>query len=351
MKRKRTRVIKIGNIFIGGNNPVAIQSMTKTATSDIEATLKQLKALKEAGCEIARLAINDEKSVRAIKEIKEQTGLALVADIHFDWRLACLVIENGIDKIRLNPGNIYKMEELKEIVKCARYARIPIRVGVNSGSVRLKNKSKSLADNMVRAALDYIKTIEKLGFHNLVISLKAADILDTIQAYRKISLLCDYPLHLGLTATGLPAQGVVKSSIALGILLSEGIGDTIRVSLTDRPEEEVKIAKSILEALGLRKFGPEIISCPTCGRCRVDLTSIVKELGNKLSTVSYQRADRAGRVAVMGCSVNGPGEARHADIGIAFEKFGRGVLFKKGRPLYRVSASDCIDALLNQMRK
>ena len=349
VKRRKTKSVRIGSVVIGANNPIAIQSMTKTKTSNIKATLKQIKQLKDAGCDIVRLAVNDSKSAEAIRAIKKEAGLALVADIHFNWRLACLAIKNGIDKIRLNPGNIYKIDELKEVVKCAKDARIPIRIGVNSGSVKI-NKRKSLAENMTESALNYIKNIEKLGFNNLVISLKASDIFDTIGAYRKISRVCDYPLHLGLTATGLPISGAIKSSIALGILLSEGIGDTIRVSLTDNPLEEVKVAKGILESLCLRNFGPEIISCPTCGRCSVDLAKIVRGLETRLATMDYKLSATPLKIAVMGCIVNGPGEAKASDIGIAFEKFGKGVLFKRGMPLRKIAAGKCINELLNELK-
>ncbi|MDD5236717.1 MAG: flavodoxin-dependent (E)-4-hydroxy-3-methylbut-2-enyl-diphosphate synthase [Candidatus Omnitrophica bacterium] len=350
MKRRKTRVVRIGRVSIGGDNPIAIQSMTKTRTSDVRATLDQIRCLEEAGCDIVRLAVNDIQSAAAIKEIKKGTKVPLVADIHFDWRLAIAAIENGIDKIRLNPGNIRDRKELKAIISCAKARGIPIRVGVNSGSVK-KTARSTLVKDMVKSALDYVKTIEGLGFKNMVISLKGADISDTVEAYRKISSLCNYPLHLGLTATGLPAQGAISSSIALGILLSEGIGDTIRVSLTAQPQEEVKVAKYILESLGLRNFGPRIISCPTCGRCAVDLAKIVKDLEHSLSNGGHRLSKHTTKVAIMGCAVNGPGEARQADIGIAFEKMGNGVFFKKGKPLYKVSAANCINTLLKEMKE
>ncbi|MCM8763353.1 MAG: flavodoxin-dependent (E)-4-hydroxy-3-methylbut-2-enyl-diphosphate synthase, partial [Candidatus Omnitrophica bacterium] len=326
-ERNKKKVIKIGNVLIGGNNPIAIQAMTKTRTSNVRATLKQIKRLEDRGAEIVRLAVNDLAAAKAIRRIKKDARVPLVADIHFDWRLAVEAIKNGIDKIRLNPANIAKKDQIKEIVKYAHAAKIPIRIGVNSGSLKNLNKNKSLADNMVKNALDYIKLIEDLGFDNLVISLKAADIFETIQAYRKISTLTNYPLHLGLTATGLSTQGAIKSAIVLGILLSEGIGDTIRVSLTAGPEEEVMVAKYILQALGLRKFGPEVISCPTCGRCAINLVKIVRNFESKLSTVNHQSLANI-KIALMGCSVNGPGEAKQADMGIAFEKQGTGIFFK-----------------------
>lgn len=349
IKRHKTRTIKIGNCSIGGNSPVAIQSMTKTATSNISATIKQIQRLQEYGCEIVRLAVNDPAAALAIKKIKKETNIPLVADIHFDWRLACEAINNGIDKIRLNPGNIYKERDIREIILQAKRAHIPVRIGANSGSIRNFDKKKSTAMNLVGSVLDYIKIIEALGFYELVVSLKAADIFDTIEAYRKIAELCNYPLHIGLTATGAPSLGIVKSSIAIGILLSQGLGDTIRVSLTEKPQEEVLAARRILLSLGLRSFGPQIISCPTCGRCAVNLTRIVKDLDSKLSAVSPQPSAKPTKVAVMGCVVNGPGEAKDADLGVAFEKTGKGLLFKKGKPMYKVSPQGCIPSLLQEM--
>jgi (E)-4-hydroxy-3-methylbut-2-enyl-diphosphate synthase len=344
--RRKTRVIKIGNIRIGGNNPIAVQSMAKTRTADVEKTTKQIKELERLGCEIVRLAIKDEQDARAIKQIKNNTSLPVVADIHFNWRLAITAIDSGADKIRLNPGNIYKKEEIKEIVAALKQAGIPLRVGVNSGSVRdLNSKKLSMPDKLVAGSLSYIRIIERLKFHDIVVSLKASTVLDTVAAYRKMSVLCDYPLHLGVTATGSPYSGAIKSSIAVGSLLLEGIGDTIRVSLTDKPQQEVRAAKAILEALGLRHFGPEIISCPTCGRCEVDLVKIVRELESRLSTIYYRPLTHPLKVAVMGCVVNGPGEAREADVGIAFGKK-EGLMFKGGRIIKKVTYSNCVDSLL-----
>lgn len=365
--RREARVIKIGNVSIGGNNPVAIQSMVKSKTADIEATIKQIRELENSGCEIARLAIKDDSDARALKKIKPHITLPLVADIHFNWRLALEAIDNGADKIRLNPGNIYKKEEIREIVAALKSAKIPLRVGVNSGSVKIGDRRKvsgirknlkpitynprpSISYFMVQSALDYIKIIEGFGFYDIVVSLKASNALDTIESYRKIAKLCDYPLHLGVTASGLPKQGAIKSGIALGALLLEGIGDTIRVSLTDEPKEEVKAAKNILEALGLRRFGPEIISCPTCGRCEVDLLNIVRALEEKLSTLNCKLLTLPAKVAVMGCVVNGPGEAREADVGIAFGSK-EGLLFKKGKSIKKVSFARCADVLLKEMCK
>jgi (E)-4-hydroxy-3-methylbut-2-enyl-diphosphate synthase len=358
--RHKTKIVRIGNIDIGSDNPIAIQSMAKTKTADIESTLKQIKELENAGCEILRLAIKDILDARALKKIKPKINIPVVADIHFNWRLALDAIANGADKIRLNPGNIYKRSEIKEIVSALKLAKIPLRIGLNSGSVRDLNSRRSMPDKLVKAALDYIKIIEGLKFYDIVVSLKASTVLDTIEAYRKLSRLCNYPLHLGLTATGSSLQGTVKSAIAVGTLLLEGIGDTIRISLTDKPLQEVKAAKYILEALQLRKFGPEIISCPTCGRCEVDLLKIVRELENSLacypvSRLSSSTGKQANRqtgkplkVAIMGCVVNGPGEARQADIGIAFGK-NEGLLFKDGKPVKKVSFNRCVDTLLKEL--
>ncbi len=359
--RRKTKVIKIGNIRIGGNNPIAIQSMIKAATADIEEVVKQAEQLRLAGCEIIRLAVKDEPDALALRRIKKEMRLPIVADIHFNWQLAIKAIDSGVDKIRLNPGNIYKKQELKEIAAAAKLHRIPIRVGVNSGSIRHKaqehpacpagrKSTRAQVDMMVDSALDYIKILEGFKFYDIVVSLKAADILDTVEACRKMSEVCAYPLHLGTTATGAPANGAIKSGIALGALLMDGIGDTIRVSLTDNPREEVKVARCILESLGLRSFGPEIISCPTCGRCRVDLVTMVKELEVKLSTMDYGLWTHPLKVAVMGCIVNGPGEARAADIGIAFAEK-EGLLFKKGKAVRKVSFSDCADVLLKELEK
>ena len=351
INRRRPKTIRIGRVSIGGDNPIAIQSMTKTPTKEVGATLKQIKELESAGCEIIRLSIADGEDASAIRKIKSATRLPLVADIHFDFRLALAAIDNGIDKIRLNPGNIYKKEEIREVARAAKMAHIPIRVGVNSGSLReLKtqnSKLKNMSGAMVKNALDYIKILEGFKFYDIVISLKASNIFDTIDAYRKMAKACDYPFHLGMTATGEPSYGIIKSAISLGALLSEGIGDTLRISLTESPGEEVKAAKAILQVLGLRHFQPEIISCPTCGRCEVDLVGIVKDLEKKLN---HQLPAKPIKVAVMGCIVNGPGESKEADIGIAFAKK-QGLLFRKGRPIRKISVDTCITELLKEMER
>jgi (E)-4-hydroxy-3-methylbut-2-enyl-diphosphate synthase len=367
IKRRKTREIRIGNVLIGAKHPVAIQSMAKTKTSQVKETVRQIQELESAGCEIVRVAVKDKGDAAAIALIKPEIKIPLVADIHFDWRLALAAIDNGVDKIRLNPGNIYKKDQVREVVQAAKLSGIPIRVGLNSGSLKSHHVTKSPshqspADKMVKSALDYIKILEGFNFNDIVISLKAQNVLETVEAYRLMAKSCDYPLHLGVTATGLKFDGLVKSSVAIGVLLLEGIGDTIRVSLTDNPKEEIRAAKAILESLGLRSFGPEIISCPTCGRCEVDLVRIVKELGKKLSAVhSLRSTDKSCRlstvdrrrplkIAVMGCVVNGPGEARQADLGVAFGKK-EGLLFKKGKTIKKVSADRCVSVLMEEIDK
>jgi len=352
--RRKTKIIKIGEVFIGGDNPIAIQSMTKTKTADIEKTIRQIKELESIGCEIVRLAVKDSQDANALRMIKRRVSAPIVADIHFDWRLAIEAIDSGIDKIRLNPGNIYKKDQIGEIVKAAKLRRIPIRVGVNSGSlpdtIRKTSKTKNTAEMMVKAAWDYIKLLEKLRFYDIVVSLKSSDIFDTIEAYRRMSRLCDYPFHLGVTATGSPYSGVIKSGVALSILLLQGLGDTIRVSLTDKPKAEVRAAKSILETIGSRSFGPQIISCPTCGRCEVDLINIVKALEERLLSIDYGLWTRPMKLAVMGCIVNGPGEAKEADLGVAFGRK-EGLLFRKGKAIRKVSLNNCTDILLKEISK
>ena len=343
---KRTREIKIGNVYIGANHPVAIQSMAKTRTGEVEKTVSQIKELAACGCEIVRVAIKDKEDARAIAAIKRKIKIPLVADIHFDWRLALAAIDNGADKIRLNPGNIYKRDQVKEVSRAAKMAGIPIRVGLNSGSI---GENKDQVIQIVKLGQQYIKMLEGFGFRDLVISLKCQNVVDTVAAYRRMAKICDYPLHLGVTATGAPFSGLVKSSVAIGALLLEGIGDTIRVSLTDTPKEEVRAAKAILEAVGLRFFRPEIISCPTCGRCEVDLVRIVKELEGRLQAQSSGSRAAGLKIAVMGCVVNGPGEAKQADLGIAFGKKD-GLLFKKGKTIKKVSADRCVEVLINEIK-
>lgn len=340
IKRKKTRQIKVGNVRTGGGAPVSIQSMTKCDTSDVKATVAQIKRLELAGCEIVRVAIKDAEDAAAVKAIKKSARIPVVCDIHFDYRLALACIKAGADKIRLNPGNVSQKAQIAEVARAAKDARIPIRVGVNSGSA-----GSSAPASLVRAATGYIKILEALDFHDIIISLKASDVVSTVEAYRKMSDLCDYPLHLGVTAAGPHDSGIVKSAIGIGSLLLDGIGDTMRVSLTADPVEEVAAAKRILSALGVRRFGPDIISCPTCGRCQVDLVGIVKKVEHAILNTQYSILKRPVTIALMGCEVNGPGEAREADIGIAFGR-GSGALFKKGKIVKKVAAKNAVTELL-----
>ena len=347
IKRRKTRQIKVGGVKIGGGAPVSIQSMTNTVTSDVRSTISQIKRLETAGCEIARVAVKSFEDAEAIRAIKRSANIPVVADIHFDYRLALRAIKSGADKIRINPGNMRDANEVAEVVKAARNARIPIRIGVNSGSAGKSSQFSVLSSQtLVRSAMKYIRLFEKMKFHDIIISLKSSDVHSTVEAYRKISGLCDYPLHLGVTAAGPYDPGIVKSSIGIGSLLLDGIGDTIRVSLTADPVEEVAAAKRILQAVGVRRFGPDIISCPTCGRCQVNLIAIVNDLESKLSTMDYGPWTKSAlSIAVMGCEVNGPGEAREADIGVAAGKRS-GVLFKKGKIIKRIHEKDFVKEIL-----
>ncbi len=352
MKRRKTRVIKIGKVKVGEGAPISVQSMTKTKTSDIKATVGQIKDLESIGCEIIRVAVKDEADARVIKKIKKRINIPLEADIHFNYRLALSAIESGSDAIRLNPGNIYRPDEIGEIVKVAKKKKIPIRVGINSGSLKSRGtRHKAQGTAMVKSALEYIKILEKLNFYDIMVSLKASDVLTTVEAYREMAHLCDYPFHLGITAAGLSFEGGIKSAMGLGILLSEGIGDTIRVSLTAKPEEEIRVARWILSGLGLRQFGPQVISCPTCGRAQIDVVKLAQDLEEKLLSTRYSLlSTRPVKVAIMGCEVNGPGEAREADIGIAGGKH-CGVLFKRGKIVSRVKEKDIISVLLKNINK
>lgn len=348
-ERRKTRTVKVGNVRIGSDYPVSIQSMTKTDTRDVDATVNEIHALEAAGCEIVRSAVKDSKSAKALSEIRKRISIPLVADIHFDHKLALLVIKGGIDKIRINPGNIYKTDEVSAVIDAAAEAGIPIRIGINSGSLRKSSSpSENESDEMVKSALQYTERFRKKDFNDLVISLKSASCETTIAAYRKIAGECDYPLHLGVTAAGLPEDGIVRSSIGIGALLVDGIGDTVRVSLTGDPTEEVGVAKRILSSVGVRDFGHDIISCPTCGRCQVDLVSIVKELEGELKKASKPpgEEDKQLTIAIMGCEVNGPGEAMNADIGIAFGS-GKGAIFRHGKILKTVKVGSAIKELLN----
>lgn len=334
-----SKVVKVGDILIGGGNPVVIQSMTNTTTSDVEATVSQINKLEEAGCQLVRMTINNEEAAKAIGEIKKRVNLPLCADIHFDYKLALLAIENGIDKLRINPGNIGSDENIKAVVEKAKEKNIPIRIGVNSGSIEkhiLEKYGKPTADGMVESAMYHINLLEKNGFTDIVVSLKASNVKMMVEAYRKISKLVNYPLHLGVTEAGTAFQGTVKSAIGIGSLLVDGIGDTIRVSLTEDPVEEIKVAKEILKVLGLIEAGVEIISCPTCGRTEIDLIGLAKKVEKE-----FENEKKKVKIAVMGCVVNGPGEAREADYGVAGGK-GVGVLFKKGKIVKKVKESEIL---------
>ena len=350
---RKTRQVRLGNIRIGKGAPISIQSMTNTDTRDINVTLRQIRALGRAGCEVIRIAVKDTDSARAIAKIKKKVSIPIEADIHFDYKLALLAIESGVDAIRLNPGNIHKPIQVKCIIAACKEKKIPVRIGVNSGSLRKLKNTESIADNMVKAALRYIKLFEKEDFYQIMISLKASDVVTTITAYRKIAVLCKYPLHLGVTAAGQGKEAIIKSAIGIGTLLSEGIGDTIRVSLTGDPVEEVFVGKEILQALGLRSFRHEVISCPTCGRCQVDLIKIVRQFRKRLaacnSCLPAGRAqlttDKQLQIAIMGCEVNGPGEAKEADIGVAFGR-NSGILFKKGKIARKIRSKDAVKELI-----
>lgn len=348
-----TRQVKVGNILIGGGAPVSIQSMTNTDTRDIFATLKQIDALQEAGCEIVRLAIPDETAARAFAEIKKNSVLPLVADIHFSSELALMVMDGGADKVRINPGNIGSEDKVRRVLEKAKSCGIPIRIGVNSGSVekRLIEKYGGVtADALVESAMDAIAYAESFGFYDLVVSLKSSDIRMNFDAYRKLSLMTDVPLHVGLTEAGIGEDARRKSALGIGAILLEGIGDTIRVSLTGDPVEEVKLAKNILNDIGLRRSGIQFVSCPTCGRTQVDLPTIAQNIKDRLYPYS-ERLERAGKyltVAVMGCPVNGPGEAKNADLGVACGK-GVGMIIKRGKTVRKVVESEICSALVKEL--
>ncbi|OQW98797.1 MAG: 4-hydroxy-3-methylbut-2-en-1-yl diphosphate synthase [Elusimicrobia bacterium A5] len=353
----KTKKIRIGNIFIGGGEPIRVQSMTKTKTLDWKSTVNQIKKLEDVGCEIIRVAVPDMLSAKVLSKIKKNIKIPLVADIHFDWRLAVESINQGVDKIRINPGNIGSRENIEKIVTAAKKRKIPIRIGVNSGSLKILKKSdgwirmspEERANQMVKELMENIKILESMDFADIVISLKANDVPTTILANQIFSKKRNYPIHLGITEAGTEFSGIIKSTAAFGILLNQSIGDTIRVSLTASPEEEVKTGWEILKALGLRKRGIEIISCPTCGRCETDLIKIVHQLEKKLSSFIIYHSSLPLKVAVMGCIVNGPGEAKDADIGIAGGK-GFGLLFKKGKPVKKIPQSKWVDEIIKEIK-
>lgn len=342
MERSITREIKIGNKVIGGNNPILIQSMTNTKTEDVAATVAQIKQLEEAGCDIIRCAVPTMEAAKAISEIKKQISIPLVADIHFDYKLAIAAMENGADKIRINPGNIGSEDRVKAVVDVAKQRNIPIRVGVNSGSLEKEfvEKYKGVtAEGLVESALGKVKLIEDMGYDNLVISIKSSDVMMCVKAHQLISTKTNYPLHVGITEAGTLISGNIKSSIGLGLILNQGIGDTIRVSLTGDPIEEIKSAKLILRTLGLRKGGIEVVSCPTCGRTRIDLIGLANKVENMVA--GY---DLNIKLAVMGCVVNGPGEAKEADLGIA-GGCGEGLIIRHGEIYKKVKEEELLEAL------
>ena len=346
MRREETKVVQIGNCKIGGGNPIAIQSMTNTKTEDVEATVAQILALEAAGCDIIRCAVPTMEAAEALTEIKKRIHIPLVADIHFDYRLAFAAIEHGADKIRINPGNIGDVARVREAVEKAKEYNVPIRVGVNSGSLEkhlVEKYGGVTAEGIVESALDKVRMIEEMGYDNLVVSIKSSDVMMCVKAHELIAEQCPYPLHVGITESGTILSGNIKSSVGLGIILYEGIGDTIRVSLTGDPLEEIKSAKLILKTLGLRKGGIEVVSCPTCGRTKIDLIGLANQVENMVADIPLDI-----KVAVMGCVVNGPGEAKEADIGIA-GGIGEGLLIKKGEIVKKVKEEELLDTLRNEL--
>ena len=344
MTREHTRVIQIGDRVIGGGNPILIQSMTNTRTEDVKATVEQIHKLEKAGCEIIRCTVPTMEAAQAIREIKKQISIPLVADIHFDFKMAIAAIENGADKIRINPGNIGGKDKVAAVVGAAKERNIPIRVGVNSGSLEKELVEKYhgvTAQGIVESALDKVHMIEELGYENLVISIKSSDVMMCVKAHEVLAQQTDYPLHVGITESGTIISGNIKSSIGLALILNQGIGDTIRVSLTGDPVEEIKSARIILRTLGLRKGGIEVVSCPTCGRTKIDLIGLANQVENMVSEFPLDI-----KVAVMGCAVNGPGEAKEADIGIA-GGIGEGLLIKKGEIIRKIPE----DQLLTELRR
>lgn len=346
MTRNETKVIQIGNVKIGGGNPIAIQSMTNTKTEDVQATVAQILALEAVGCQIIRCAVPTMEAAKAIAEIKKQIHIPLVADIHFDYQLAIAAIENGADKIRINPGNIGSKERVLKVVEKAKEYNVPIRIGVNSGSLEKELVEKYdgvTAEGIVESALDKMHLIEDMGYDNLVISIKSSDVMMCVRAHEILAKECSYPLHIGITESGTVTSGNIKSSVGLGIMLYQGLGDTIRVSLTGDPLEEIKSAKLILKTLGLRQGGIEVVSCPTCGRTQIDLIGLANQVENMVADIPLDI-----KVAVMGCVVNGPGEAKEADIGIA-GGIGEGLLIKKGQIIKKVKEEELLETLRQEL--
>ncbi|ABB31587.1 1-hydroxy-2-methyl-2-(E)-butenyl 4-diphosphate synthase [Geobacter metallireducens RCH3] len=345
---RETRQIHVGNVAIGGGAPCSVQSMCNTDTRDVAATLSQVLSLSSAGCEIVRCAVPDMAAAEALGEIKRQSPIPVIADIHFDYRLALRVLEGGIDGLRLNPGNIGERWKVEEVVKAARERLVPIRIGVNAGSLEkelLEKYGHPTAEAMVESALGHVRILEDIGYDQIKISLKASDVMKTVEAYRLLAQKVDYPLHIGITEAGTIFSGTIKSSVGLGILLADGIGDTMRVSLTGDPVDEVRVGFEILKALGLRQRGINFVSCPTCGRCQINLIGVAQEVENRLAAI-----DTPLTVAVMGCVVNGPGEAREADVGIAGGK-GEGLLFRHGEIVRKVPEAEMADALIAEVEQ
>lgn len=344
--REETRKIKVGNVYIGGDAPICIQSMTNTKTEDVEATVAQIRRLEEAGCEIVRATISNMESAKAIKEIKEKIHIPLVADIHFDYRLALEAVKNGIDKIRINPGNIGDKEKVKEVVEACKEKKIPIRIGVNGGLLEkhiLAKYGEPTAEALVESALYHVRILEELEFYDICVSIKSSNVPTVIEAYKLFASKKNYPLHIGVTEAGTLLGGAIKSSVGIGTMLYLGIGNTMRVSLTSDPVDEIHVAKQILKSVGLLKEGVEIISCPTCGRTSINLISLAKEVEKRTKHIK-----RPLKIAIMGCAVNGPGEAREADIGIAGGK-GSGLIFKQGKVLRKVDESEMLNELMKEI--
>lgn len=347
MKRVKTKKIKVGNTYVGGDSKITVQSMTNTDTRNVKETIAQIHRLQEAGCDIIRCAVPDIEASNAIKEIVNNINIPLVADIHFDYRLALKSIENGVAALRINPGNIGSIDKVKEVAKAAKYKNVPIRIGVNSGSLKketLDKYGKVCPEALVESALEHVRILENVNYEDIVISIKSSNVMQMIDSYRMISKAVEYPLHLGVTEAGTVWRGTIKSSVGIGALLSEGIGDTIRISLTGDPVEEVKVGREILKSLGFLNEGIEFISCPTCGRTQIDLINIAEEVERRL--INY---NKNLKVAVMGCVVNGPGEAREADIGIAGGN-GEGLIFKKGKIVKKVKEEELVDELIEQIK-
>jgi (E)-4-hydroxy-3-methylbut-2-enyl-diphosphate synthase len=342
--RRISKPIKIGKVTVGGGAPIVVQSMTKTNTADVSSTVRQIKELEDCGCELVRVAVPDAEAAHAIRAIKKNVSIPIIADIHFDHRLALMALESGCDGLRLNPGNISEPEKVKEIAKAAKERSVPIRVGVNAGSLpKPKNPNLSIAEQMVEAALEQVRLLEEFDFELIKVSVKAFDVPTTIEAYQSIAQKIPYPLHIGVTESGPPRTGIIRSTVGISTLLYQGIGDTIRVSLSAHPREEVIAAYEILKSLNLRQHGPVLVSCPSCGRAEVDIVKLAGEVEKELLKI-----DKPIKVAVMGCIVNGPGEAKDADIGIACGK-GRAVLFKKGKKIKTIKEKDFIKVLMGEV--